>query len=97
VGLVYDPRGAVRSNDCQPRGVWGVINGIRADSHGFTGAYGSVEKDTVAYMSGTWVRTHDAWILWKEHDMICMLLTGRTVCVYQYWMCIHGQEGTFLT
>jgi hypothetical protein len=26
----------------------------------FTGVYGSVEKDMVAYKSGTWVCTHDA-------------------------------------
>jgi hypothetical protein len=37
------------SNDRQTRGGWGVINGIRADPHGFTDAYGSVEKDMVAY------------------------------------------------
>jgi hypothetical protein len=45
--------GAVRSNNRQAQGDWDVINGIRADLHGFTGAYGSVEKDTVAYRSGT--------------------------------------------
>jgi hypothetical protein len=48
----------------------------------------------VAYGSGTWVRTHDTWVLWEGHDMIRMLLTGRTVRVYQYWTYI--QEGTFL-
>jgi hypothetical protein len=53
VGLVYDPRGADRSNDRQARGGWSVTNGIRADPHGFTGTYVSVEKDTVAYGSGT--------------------------------------------
>jgi hypothetical protein len=58
-GLVYDPRGAVRSNDRQTRGGWGVTNGIRVDPHGFTGTYGSVEKDTVVYGSETWVCTHD--------------------------------------
>jgi hypothetical protein len=62
-GLVYDPRGAVRSNDRQTRGGWGVTNGIRADPRSFMGVCGSVEKDTVAYGSGTWVRTHDAWVL----------------------------------
>jgi hypothetical protein len=96
VGLVYDPREAVRSNDRQTRGGWGVTNGIRADPRGFTGAYGSVEKDTVAYGSGTWVRTHDVWVLQEGHGMVRMLLTGRTVRVCQYWMYERGQEGTFL-
>jgi hypothetical protein len=54
---------AARSNDRQARGDWGITNDIRADPHGFTGVYVSVEKDTVAYGSGTWVRTHDTWVL----------------------------------
>jgi hypothetical protein len=74
----------------------GVTNGIRADSHSFTGAYGSVEKDTVAYGSGTWVRTHDAWVLWEGHGMVRMLLIGHTVRVCQYWTYGRGQEETFL-
>jgi hypothetical protein len=41
---------------------WGVINSIRADPHGFTGAYRSIEKDTVAYESEMWAHTHDAWV-----------------------------------
>jgi hypothetical protein len=41
-------------------------------------AYGLVEKDTVAYGSGTWVRMHDAWVLGEGHGMVRMLLTGRT-------------------
>jgi hypothetical protein len=82
--LVYDPRGAARSNDRQAGGGWGVTNGIRADHRGFTDAYGSVEKDTVAYGSGTWVHTHNAWVLWEGHGMVCMLLTVRTVRVCQY-------------
>jgi hypothetical protein len=40
-----------------------VTNGIRADPRSFTGTYESVEKYTVAYGSGTWLRTHDAWVL----------------------------------
>jgi hypothetical protein len=84
------------SNDCQARGAWGVTNDIRADLRGFTGTYGSVEKDTVAYGSGMWVRTHDAWVLWEGHGMVCMLLTGCTVRVCQYWTYRRGQEGTFL-
>jgi hypothetical protein len=28
--------------------------------------------------------------------MVCMLLTGRTVCVCQYWMYGRDQDGTFL-
>jgi hypothetical protein len=60
------------------------------------GAYGSVEKDTVVYGSGMWVSTHDAWVLWEGHGMVCMLLTGRTVRVCEYWMYVRGQDGTFL-
>jgi hypothetical protein len=60
------------------------------------GAYGSVEKDPVAYGSGTWVRTHDAWVHWEGHDMISMLL----IWMYGTRMPIlniqSGQEGTFL-
>jgi hypothetical protein len=96
VRLVYDPSGAGRSNDRQTRGGWGVTNGIRADPRGFMGAYGSVEKDTMAYGSGTWVRTHDAWVLWEGHGMIRMLLTGRTIRICQYWTYGRDQEGTFL-
>jgi hypothetical protein len=51
------------SNDLQTRGGWGITNGIRADPRGFMGAYGLVEMDTVVYGSGTWVRTHDVWVL----------------------------------
>jgi hypothetical protein len=86
VGLVYDHRGAARSNDHQTQSGWGVTNGIRADPRDFTGAYGSVEKDTVAYGSGTWVRTHDVWVLREGHGMVHMLLTECTVHVCQYWM-----------
>jgi hypothetical protein len=96
VGLVYDPSEAVRSNDRQTRSGWSVTNGIKADPRGFTGTYESVEKDTVAYGSGTWIRTHDMWVLWEGHSMVCMLLTGRTVRVCQYWTYGRGQEGTFL-
>jgi hypothetical protein len=52
VGLVYDPRGATRSNDRQAQSGWGVTNGIIPDPRGFTDAYGSVQKNTVAYGSG---------------------------------------------
>jgi hypothetical protein len=77
--------------------VAGVLqNCIRVDPGGFTGAYGSVEKDTMAYGLETWVRPHDAWVLWEGDGMICMLLTGRTICVCQYWTYERGQEETFL-
>jgi hypothetical protein len=36
------------SNDHQTQSGLGVTNGIRADFRGFTGTYGSIEKDTVA-------------------------------------------------
>jgi hypothetical protein len=68
----------------------GVTNGIRANPHDLTGAYGSVEKDTVAYRSGTWVHTHDVWVLLEGHGMVCMLLTGCTIRVCQYWMYGRG-------
>jgi hypothetical protein len=42
------------------------------------GAYGSVEKVTVAYGPGTRVHMHDAWVLWEGHGMVRMLLTGHT-------------------
>jgi hypothetical protein len=41
------------SHDCQAQSGWDVTNGIRADPGGFMGPYGS----------GTWVRTHDVWVL----------------------------------
>jgi hypothetical protein len=49
VKLIYDPRGAVRSNDHQIQSGLGVTNGIRADPYGFMDVYRSVEKDTVVY------------------------------------------------
>jgi hypothetical protein len=60
VGLVYDSRGLPGVTTARSE-VAGVLQiGTRADPRGFTGAYKSVEKDTVAYESGTWVHTHDA-------------------------------------
>jgi hypothetical protein len=88
--------GAVRSNDRQACNGWGVTNGIRVDPCGFTDAYGSVEKDTVAYGSGMWVHMYDAWVLREGYGMVCMLLTERTICVCQYWTYGRGQGGTFL-
>jgi hypothetical protein len=40
------------SNEHQTQSDCGVINIIRADPHGFTSAYISIENDTVAYGSG---------------------------------------------
>jgi hypothetical protein len=51
------------SNDCQTRCGWGVTNDIRAGPHGFMSVYGPVKKDMVPYGSGTWVCTHDVWVL----------------------------------
>jgi hypothetical protein len=76
--------------------VAGAINSIRADPCSFMGAYEFVEKYMVAYRSGMWVRTYDAWVLWKGHGMVWMLLTGHTVCICQYWMYERGQERMFL-
>jgi hypothetical protein len=55
-----------------------------------------MEKDMVEYGSGTLVCTHDMWVLREGHGMVRKLLTGRMVCVCQYWMYGHGQGGTFL-
>jgi hypothetical protein len=97
VGLIYEASlwsyGAARSNDCQAQSDWGVTNDIRADLRGFTGTYGLVVKDMVAYGSGTWVRMHDAWVLREGHNMVRMLLTGRTVRICQYWTYGRGQGG----
>jgi hypothetical protein len=87
---------AVRSNDRQIRSDWGVTSGIRADPCDFSDAYESVEKDMVAYGSGTLVRTYDTWVLWEEHGMIRILLTGCMVRVCQYRTYERGQEGMFL-
>jgi hypothetical protein len=43
--------------------------------------YESVEKDTLAYGSGTWVRMLDVWVLWKGHSMLHMLLIECTIHV----------------
>jgi hypothetical protein len=48
------------------------------------GMYGSVEKDTVTYGSGTWVRMHDAWVLYAGHGMVHMLLTVWYICGTRY-------------
>jgi hypothetical protein len=61
--------GAARSNDRSARIGWSVTNGTRVDPRGFMDAYGS----------GTWVRTHDVWVLREGHDMVCMLLIGCRV------------------
>jgi hypothetical protein len=47
------PSWCTRSNGRQAQSGCGVTNGIKADPRGFTGAYVSVEKDTMAYTSGT--------------------------------------------
>jgi hypothetical protein len=78
------------SNDWQTHSGWGITNGIRADSHDFMGVYRSVKKNMIAYGSGTWVHMNDAWVLWEGHDMVFMLLTERTVCVYQHWTYKRG-------
>jgi hypothetical protein len=88
---------AVRSNDRQARSGWGVTNSIRADPRGFTSAYGSIEKDTVAYGSGMWVRMHDVWVLREGYGMVRMLLTEHMVYVCQYlWTYGRDQGETFL-
>jgi hypothetical protein len=88
--------GGCQGNDHHTQSGWGVTNDIKADPCSFTSVYESVEKDTEAYGSGTWVRMHDTWVLWEGHDMVRMLLTGCTVRVCQYWMYGCSQEGTFL-
>jgi hypothetical protein len=59
----------------------------------FTGAYGSVEKDMVAYGSGMWVRMHNAWVLWEGYSMVHMLLTGCTDMARRghFWLGVDRQ------
>jgi hypothetical protein len=68
--LVYNPKRLPGVTTARPRVAGVFINGIKADPRGFMGPYGSVEKDTVTYGSGTWVRTHDAWVFWEEHGTV---------------------------
>jgi hypothetical protein len=60
VRLAYDPKELPTIMIARHRVVGGVTIGIRVDHCSFMGTYESVEKDTVAYGSGTWVRMHDA-------------------------------------
>jgi hypothetical protein len=77
--------GVVRSNDRQTRSDWGVTNGIRVDPRGFMGAYGLVEKDTVATGQGRGYVCMTQRVLREGHGIIRMLLTGRMVHICQYW------------
>ena len=82
--MVSEPTLAVsRARTGQVRRIRGSVR-VRCEGYG------------VAYGSGTWVRTHGAWVLWEGHGMVRMLLTGRAVHVCQYWTYGRGQEGTFL-
>jgi hypothetical protein len=36
-------------------------------------------------------------VLREGHDMIPILLTGHTICIFQYWTEERGQDKTFLT
>jgi hypothetical protein len=69
---------------------------MKANPHGFMDTYVSVEKDTVAYGSGTWVCTHDALVLSEGHSMIRILLIRCMIRICQYWIYRCGQEGMFL-
>jgi hypothetical protein len=72
VGLVYDPMGLPGVTPDRPR-VTGVLQVVSVPTLTVSqGAYESIEKDTVAYGSGTWVRMHDVWVLWEGHGMVCM-------------------------
>jgi hypothetical protein len=71
VGLVYDPRELSGVTTAKP-GVVGVLQMVSEPTLTVSRAYRSVEKDTVAYGSGTWVRTHDAWVLWEGYNMVRM-------------------------
>jgi hypothetical protein len=44
---------------------------------------GYLTYDMIAYGSRTWIRMHDAWVLWEEYGMVCMLLTRCVVRVFQ--------------
>jgi hypothetical protein len=39
---------------------------------------------------------YDVWVIWEGHGMVRMLLTGRKVCICQYWSYGRGQEEMFL-
>jgi hypothetical protein len=68
VGLVYDSR-EVTGVTTAKSGMTGVLQMVSEPTLTvFTGAYRSVEKDTVAYGSGMWVRTYDAWS--SQRDMV---------------------------
>jgi hypothetical protein len=72
VGLVYDPMGLPGVTPDRPR-VTGVLQVVSVPTLTVSqGAYESIEKDMVAYGSGTWVRMHDVWVLWEGHGMVCM-------------------------
>jgi hypothetical protein len=93
MGLVYNPRRLPGVTTARP-GVPVML--YQSHPHSFTGAYGPVEKDTVAYRPRMWVCLHDAWVLREGHSMVCMLLTRRTVHICQSWTYRRGQGGTFL-
>jgi hypothetical protein len=95
VGLVYDPKEVTGVTTVRP-GVIGVSQMVSEPTLTVSRAYRSIEKDTVVYGSGTWIHTHNVWVLWKGHNMVHMLLTGRMIHVCQYWMYGRSQEGTFL-
>jgi hypothetical protein len=68
MGLVYDSRELTRVTTTKP-GVTRVLQMVSEPTLAvFKGAYRSVEKDTVAYGSRTWVRTHDTWS--SQRDMV---------------------------
>jgi hypothetical protein len=60
--LVYNPSGLSGITTAR-LGMAGMLQMVSVDPHSFTGVYVSVENDTVAYGAGTWVHTHDAWVL----------------------------------
>jgi hypothetical protein len=47
------------SIDARPGVVRGVSIGIEADPHRLLGTFRTIEKDMIAYRSGTWVRMYD--------------------------------------
>jgi hypothetical protein len=63
VRLVYDSRGLPGVMTARSEVARVLQIDTRADPCSFTGAYESVEMDTTAYESGTWVHTHDAWVI----------------------------------
>jgi hypothetical protein len=77
---VYDPN-ELSGVTTVRLGVTGVLQMVSESTLAVSRVRTSQLRRTVTYGSVTWVRTHNAWVLWEGHDMIRMLLTGCMVRV----------------